>query len=377
MNFEKVINHKKKTLIHGTHGGEIYDNDPIINNKSLLDFSTNINPFVAPDIIKQACLNSLNLVARYPDSNSTKLKEELLNYFENKISIENLIVGAGSMKLISLFCDMFINPNDEIIISQPTFSEYEWAVRKNAGKIVNIYRKPENNFRIEYKPIVNNISSKTKAIFICNPNNPNGYLDDSKELIKIINEASKNDVLILLDEVFIEFTGEFNSCVFKISSFDNLFICRSFTKFFGLTGLRVGFGVSTPEIIEYITCGQVLWPVNCFGQSLAIEMLKSKKFIEDSLNLFFKEREFIENELKKIHELKIFPSHANFFLINLEKTGIRSTKLKEELLKENILIRDCSNYNGLNDYYIRISVKTRESNLKLINSLKRIIKSHT
>ena len=375
MNLNKVINKKKRYLTHGNHGGEIYKFNSINNPNSLIDFSTNINPLVISNNLVRVCKDSIDQVPKYPDSNSTRLKKELVRYFDYKINKENLIIGAGSMELISIFCDMFIDSGDEIIIVQPTFSEYGWAVQKNGGNIVNVYRKSENYFRVECKPIINKITPKTKVIFLCNPNNPNGLLDNTKDLEKIINIASKNDVLVFLDEAFIEFTGEFNSFLYEISSFDNLFISRTFTKFFGLTGLRIGFGVSTPEIIDYVIRGQNLWSINYFGQITALEMLKSKKFIEDSLKFFSKERQFMKNELKKIPGLKIFPTDTNFFLINTENSGIKSTKIKELLLKDNILIRDCSNYNGLNDYYIRISIKNRDLNTKLINSLKKIILS--
>ncbi|MFW9971424.1 MAG: pyridoxal phosphate-dependent aminotransferase [Candidatus Odinarchaeota archaeon] len=375
MNFNKVINKKKRNLTHGSHGGEIYKLNSRNNPNSLIDFSTNINPLVTPNIFAKMYMNSINQVSKYPDSNSTLLKKELVIYFDNKVNKENLIIGAGSIELISIFCDMFIDPGDEIIIAQPTFSEYAWAVQKNGGTIINVYRKPENHFRVECKPIIDQITPKTKVIFLCNPNNPNGLLDHPKDIEKIINIASKNDVLVFLDEAFIEFTREFNSFIYRLSSHDNLFISRSFTKFFGLTGLRIGFGVSTPEIIDYITPGQNLWSVNCFGQIIAQEMLKSEKFIEDSLNFFSKERVFMKNELKKIPGVKIFPTDTNFFLINTENSQIKSNKIKELLLKENILVRDCSNYDGLNDYYLRISIKDRDLNIKLINSLKKIILS--
>ncbi|MFX1293803.1 MAG: pyridoxal phosphate-dependent aminotransferase [Promethearchaeota archaeon] len=375
MNLNKVINEKKRYLVHGNHGGEIYQFNSINDTNSLIDFSTNINPLMTSNMLVHICNDSISQVPKYPDSNSTRLKEELVKYFNNKIGKENLIIGAGSMELISIFCDMFIDPSDEIIIVQPTFSEYAWAVQKNDGTIINIYRKSENYFRIECKPIINKITPKTKVIFLCNPNNPNGLLDNPKDIEKIVNIASNNDILVFLDEAFIEFAREFNSFIYKISSFDNLFISRSFTKFFGLTGLRIGFGVSTPKIIDYVIRGQNLWSVNCFGQIIALEILKSKKFIDNSLKFFSKERKFMKNELKKIPELKILPSDTNFFLINTENSGIKSTQLKELLIKDNILIRDCSNYNGLNDYYIRISIKNRDLNIKLINSLKKIILS--
>lgn len=373
MNLNKIFSKIKKNLTHGSHGGEIYTINNIEYPESLLDFSTNINPLFTPDAFFKKIQNSMIQVQKYPDSNSTQLKQELVNYFNDRIGLDNILIGAGSMEIISIFCDMVINPSDEVIISQPTFSEYAWSIEKNGGKIIHVFRKPEKNFRIKSNPILDLISAKTRAIFICNPNNPNGLLDNFKDIEEIINIASKHDVLIFLDEAFIEFTGEPNSFVNKISLFDNLFVCRTFTKFFGLAGLRVGYGISTPEIIEYMSRGQLLWSVNCIGQSLAQQLLKSKSFVEESIEFISNERKFVINEIEKIPNLKIFPSDTNFLLINTAKTGITSAKLKKLMLKDDILIRDCSNYYGLDEYYIRVSIKTREQNLKMINSLKEII----
>ncbi|MFX1558239.1 MAG: pyridoxal phosphate-dependent aminotransferase, partial [Promethearchaeota archaeon] len=372
MNLDKIIINKKEHLKHGSHGGEIYNLNPKLFTNSIFDFSTNINPLVSPDDYYQVYLNSINQIPRYPDSNSTKLKDELVKYFKNEVTRDNLIVGAGSMEIISIFCDMFISPGDEIIINQPTFSEYVWAIQKNKGFIVNVYRKPENNFRIEIDSVLNNITTKTKVIFICNPNNPNGLLDNPEDLKNVIRIASQNDVLVFLDESFIEFTGESNSFVHEIVAFDNLFICRSFSKFFGLTGIRIGFGISTPEIINIVARGQLLWSVNCIAQNLAQEILKSKKLIKDSFKFFSKERQFVINELEKIPGIKIFPSDTNYILINFKNKKFKATQIKKLLIKENILIRDCSNFNGLDDYFIRVCIKTRELNLKLIKALKKI-----
>lgn len=374
MDLNRVINEKKKKLAHNSHGGEIYKIKTLHDFNSLLDFSTNINPLASLELFERAYLNSINQVSRYPDSKSTLLKEELVKYFENKITIENLIIGAGSEELISIFCSMFIDSGDEVIICQPTFTEYAWAIQKNEGKIINVYRKPKNNFQLECDPIISQITSKTKIIFICNPNNPNGLLDPFEKLEEIIKTASENDILVFLDEAFIEFTGESNSFVNKIALFDNLFVCRSFTKFFGIPGLRIGFGVSNPKIVNFITRGQVLWPVSCTAQRVAQEILRSKEFIDKSFNFFSEESKFVIKELKEISRLKVFPTSTNYILINTRKTGVKAPSIKELLLKEKILIRDCSNYEGLNEYYIRICIKSRELNLKLISSLKKIFR---
>ncbi len=318
-------------------------------------------------------LNATRQIVQYPDSDSSDLKQELIFYFGNVLKAENFIIGAGSMELITIFCDMFVSLGDEAIIPHPTFSEYEWAVRRNGGKIKTIYRKDSRDFRIESDEIIRAFSPKTKVVFLCNPNNPNGLLDSPSDIEGIISAASKREILVFLDETFIEFTGENNSFASRIHEFENLFICRTFTKFFGVPGLRVGYGVGSPEIIDILRMGQNLWSVNCVGQVVAQEMLRNSEFIKRSVSFYERERNFLATRLKDIPGLKIFPSNTNYLLLNIEAIGVTAREMKQKLLENGFLIRDCSNYPGLNDFYVRIAIKSRDKNSKLLDALLKVI----
>ncbi len=373
MDFNKIINNQRKNLVHSSHGGEIYDEKNFKSNSKILDFSINVNPLAITNNFLNLNRELLLEINRYPDSNSSRLKKAIVSYFNYEISVENLIIGAGSMDIISIFCDTVINPGDNVVICQPTFSEYKWAIQKNSGQVINTYRNPIDNFCLRYESIVNNINNKTKAIFICNPNNPNGLLDDAKIITEVIKFTSQKDIIIFLDEAFIEFAGEVNSFVKEIKNYENLFICRNFSKFFGIPGLRIGYGVSNPILIKYMQNTQNLWSVNCVGQRLAEKILSSNDFIKKSIEFVNKERYFLVSELKKFKQLKIYPTHSNFILIDITRSGIKSLDLKHLFLRENILIRDCSNFDNLDENFIRISIKNRNANLKLINTFKKIM----
>jgi threonine-phosphate decarboxylase len=277
------------------------------------------------------------------------------------------------MELIDLFGTAFIQHKNKVMIYQPTFSEYEWVVKKCGGKIINSFRNENNNFELNIATLEKGLSKNPKCIFICNPNNPNGYLDKRKPLEDFIVQAEKKNILVFLDEAFIDFTGEQNSLIRNIDRHPNLLIARSFTKFFGIPGLRVGFGGSTIEMIECLKKVQIQWPVNIIAQKLAELLIQSEEFISKSIEFFQKEREYMKSELSKIECLKIYPSSTNFFLVNIKDTNLSSKSLKKKMLKFNILIRDCSNYESLDENYIRIAVKSREQNCKLIEALSSII----
>jgi len=371
MDVKKLAN-KTRLISHGTHGGEIYRNPVLPTPDEIIDFSTNINELVPPEILQHAMLDATKQILQYPDSNSSDLKQELVRYFRNTLTAENFIVGAGSMELITIFCDMFIAPGDEVIIPHPTFSEYEWAVRRNGGNIKTIIRRESRDFRIEMDEIIQAFTPKTKVIFLCNPNNPNGLLDSPSNLKGIISTALKREILVFLDETFIEFTGEQNSFASQILQFENLFVCRTFTKFFGVPGLRVGFGVGRPEMLDILRQGQNLWSVNCVGQAVARQLLRDSESIKKIIPLIEDERHYLVTKLKAIPGIKVYPSNANYLLLNLQSLGIPGRELKQSLLAKGVLIRDCANYPGLNEFYVRIAIKTRYKNSRFLDILQKI-----
>ncbi|MFX1317363.1 MAG: pyridoxal phosphate-dependent aminotransferase [Promethearchaeota archaeon] len=370
LKLNKLVNKKLLNLKKKSHGGEIYKFS--IDKGKFIDFSTNINHLFAlkdyNDIINEA----LNQITKYPDSDSSRLKKSLNSYFQSKLKPENFIVSSGSMELIDLFGITFVQKNNKVIIYQPTFSEYEWVVKKCGGRILNVFRDEDNNFQLDFNILKKNLSKNPKCVYICSPNNPNGYLDDRKLLEEFIFQAGEQNVLVFLDEAFIEFTGEKNSMITRIDKYPNLFVTRSFTKFFGIPGLRIGFGVSNVKIIELLKKVQVPWPVNNIAQKLAEKLIQSKEFIKTSKEFFEKERDYVISELSNIKGFKIFPSSTNFLLINTKDTEFSSKILRKKMLKHNILIRDCSNYEGLDEYYIRIAIKSREQNNRLIDALSSI-----
>ena len=150
---------------------------------------------------------------------------------------------------------------------------------------------------------------------------------------------------------------------------------RSFTKIFGLTGLRIGYGIASEEIINVLLCAKIPWNVNCLAQAAAVVALKDEEHLRVTRELIKNEKAFLSTELEKIKSFKVFPPDANFFFIDIRKSGLTATELKNKLLRQGILIRDCTSFRGLDPYYIRVAVKTREENGRLIEALKRTVKN--
>ncbi|MFN4228074.1 MAG: pyridoxal phosphate-dependent aminotransferase [Candidatus Ratteibacteria bacterium] len=336
------------------HGGDIYS-----LKKEIIDFSSNTNPLPVSYKLKKIVLKEIEKIRIYPDNLCRDLRKEISKYW--KIKEENIFIGNGASEIIYLFFSIFKPKN--ILIPVPTFSEYERCAKIFGVK--TIFSVLDSNFKFRL-----NRKENFDSIIFCNPNNPTGnFIITKEEILKF------KDKLILVDESFMDFVEDEKekTMIYKAIEEKNLVVIRSFGKFWGLAGLRLGYLISNREIVEKFENNKITWNVNSIGQILAIELIKNKKFKEKMLKFIKKEKEYVYNEISKIPGLKIFPSFTNFFLIKIEKNGINVKILKEKLIEEDILIRDCSNFRGLSNKFFRISVRKHSENLKLINSLKKIL----
>ena len=196
-------------------------------------------------------------------------------------------------------------------------------------------------------------------------------------LTGIIEKALEQDSLVFLDEDFLEFVENERalSMMNKIKSYPNLFILKSFTKIFGLTGLRIGYGIANEEIVDILFRAKIPWNVNSLAQPAAIAALNDEEHLRVTRELIKKEKTKLLREFEKIGSFKVYPPDANFFFIDIRKSGLTAPELKSKLLRQGILIRDCTSFRGLDQYYIRVAVKTPAENERLIETLKRIVKN--
>jgi len=372
---ENLVKDSIKNLKPCVHGGEVLDaaGKSGFTREEILDFSSSVNPLGPSKKALEAAESSFKEIPAYPDSNSNELRQAIADHF-NVLSKNNVIVGNGSTELMYLFAETFIKKGDTAVIPAPTFGEYESAVRKT-GETPK-FVKLNKNFNVEAAVFKREMIG-AKIVFLCNPNNPTSILIPNETLKGIIEEALAQDILVFLDEDFLEFVENEKSLsmINKIESYPNLFILRSFTKIYGLTGLRVGYGIASQEIINMLLCAKIPWNVNCLAQAAAVAALKDEEHLRVTRELIKKEKAQLLDELGEIKSFKIFLPDANFFFIDIRKSGLTATELKNKLLRQGILIRDCTSFRGLDPYYIRVAVKTRVENERLIEALKRTVKN--
>lgn len=340
------------------HGGPFSIKYP---NSDILDFSSNISPLGASLLVRKTIKNHLKSIQIYPDPESTQLTKNLQYY--TKIHSSQIVIGNGATEIIYNFCQAFLSIKTPVLIPIPTFGEYEFAATLSGAK-VSFFKTM--NLENDVDDFISNLPSNG-CIFICNPNNPTGNLITKKTLQKIIASANQKKTLVFVDECFIELVPDHDESVIKlIKNYSNLFILRSLTKSFALAGLRIGYGIGSKQIISILNKIKIPWNVSGLAQHAAIAALTDLTYLDKVKTIIKKESLYLINCISKLNNFQCMSTSTNFILI---KTKIKSKILQKKLLEKKILIRDCSTIRGLNDHYIRIAVKTRKENDKLIKTL--------
>jgi len=351
-----------------SHGGNIYkiSKEYNIDKDDILDFSSNLNFITLSDRIKKNIMSNLNSIEQYPDIDYKELREKIAQV--HSIDSKSIIPGNGAIELIYLYCRS-IEITKALIIG-PTFSEYEKAL--NSSNVESEYFEllEEDNFQLNLNQFKDHYSrNKYDLIIICNPNNPTGRIIGIDEL-KEISSIMKNTHL-MIDESFLPFTSELeiDSMIPFVSENPHIFILRSLTKFYAIPGLRIGYGITSNDfLLKNMQERQEPWTINCFAESVVKEVIDDKDFISQSIARNNEERIFLFNGLLNVKWLKPFDSNVNFILLKITD-GRKSSDIKERLLNYKILIRDVSNFRFLDDSFIRIAVKNRSANEKLLHAL--------
>jgi threonine-phosphate decarboxylase len=346
------------------HGGNIYRaaEKAGIPAKKVLDFSASINPLGTPATAIAAISRQMGLISHYPQPFAEDLSLHIGEHF--KVNPDSVICGNGSNELIYLI-PRCLKPT-RVLVTAPTFSEYERAcVAAGAKKISRLPLKSEQNFDIDPDLFVRKMTQCDMA-FLCNPNNPTGRLLENRKVLKIADAARECGCYLIVDEAFIDFASS-DSVLARVKNNPRLIVIRSMTKFYALAGLRIGFGVVPEHLVAGLEKYREPWTVNTLAQAAVRSVLSDRPYQEASIRNMEKEKQFLEKGLKRLG-ITWYPSSANFYLLHVPgaQAMIRTLEAK------GILVRDCSDFHGLDNSYIRIAVRTRRENKRLLKELSAI-----
>jgi len=369
---QQIVNRDLASLKTQLHGGNVWDkfDESIIKSGKVIDFSSNISPLGPSRKVREVIKNSFWKLGFYPQTDAKKLRKTIARQYKD-LSFRNVIVGNGSSELIYLFADVFVQKRTLALIPIPTFSEYEAAIRRAGGKVKDI--RPKKDLRINIEGILNLIS-KDRIVILCNPNNPTGTLVDPEDLRTIITIAARRKALIFIDEAFMDFVEDQkkHSLASEVQEHPNLLVLRSLTKFHSLAGLRIGYGLASEEIIEALHRAKVPWTVNCLAQAAAETALRDDEHAKSVRESVARERAFMLNQLKAIPGLGVNGSETDFLLIDTRGIGLTGKEISKRALEEEMMIRDCSSFKGLDEFHVRIAIRTRKQNLALLRFLGRL-----
>jgi threonine-phosphate decarboxylase len=354
------------------HGGNIREvqNKYGLSKSAVLDFSASISPFGPPRGVKEVIKKSIDALPNYPDSDCLELRQAIAAY--RQIYRDNILVGNGSTELIHLIARV-LTPK-QALIPTPTFAEYEDAVRLTGGRCIFVKARPDKDFSWPMETILGRLN-QADILFLCTPNSPTGYLMPEADIYNIIHACKKHKIVLVIDETFLDFVdgGEQRSFVSLAARTSNIIVLRSFTKLYALPGLRLGYLVGGKTLVRKLSRMQPPWMVNALAQAAGLEALKDRPYAAQTVVQLNLEKEWLIAELSKTPGLLPYHSAANFILCRIATKKIDSAALTDEMARKGILIRNCSAYQGLDKYFIRVAVRTREENARLISSLREVL----
>ncbi len=326
-------------------------------NESALGMSSRVKKVIS--------VKKLNF-SRYPDGKSKALRNQIARKF--KCNKDRIICGAGSDEVIQMLCQLFLKPKDEVIVPQFSFLMYRIYTRIVGANV--IFAK-EIKFKVSVPEIIKKVTKKTKIVFLANPNNPTGTYLSKLELIELRKKLRKN-ILLVVDDAYAEYmkNSDYKSGLDLFKNKYNVFILRTFSKIYGLSSLRVGWGYGSKKIIDALNIIKPPFNVNEVAQKAAIEALKDSNFITKSIkhNIFYAKK--LKNFLNKYH-ISSNKVSANFLLLNFTKCKLRARYFHEKLKLKGIILRSTENGYKIKNM-LRLTIGSKRENFKFMKEVESI-----
>ncbi len=351
------------------HGGNVYEMARRFNlaQEDIVDFSASVSPLGIPKKVMAAVQASLVMLTHYPDPDCIEFRQAVAQ--KHGVERANVLAANGAAEIIYLIARM-VRPA-RTLIPYPTFIEYECAVRSVGGEIAGIaFQQQGSQFVIRRDEFLGSIPG-SNLIFICNPNNPTGTIWRFNELMEIIEVGQAHDCLIVIDEAYLDLAenGDRHSLVGQIDNYYNLIVIKSLTKVYALPGLRIGYAVAPPHLIQALSVLRDPWSVNALAQAAGTAALQEVDYLVQLQGLVQRERQYLYEQLASIPGLTVYDPTANFILADAGIAGITTGELQQALARQGLFIRDCTGFNGLGRGFFRIAVRTRADNQRLIDAI--------
>lgn len=365
MTLEDRVRPEVRGMVRPKHGGDVWD------RLEVRDFSSNVNPLGPPERLDEYIAEASRDMINYPDDHCRELKEAISQRFG--VPVTNIMVGAGSAELIRLFPEVFVRQGDKVIMPRPTFSEYGFACQLMGAKMVDLPLPEDDGFHPDIGDLISAMGPGSKAVFLCNPNNPTARMVSKKEVMEVVEEAGRKDVMVFLDETLLELSEKERdvTCVGEVEGHDNMFLIRSFTKTFAMPGLRIGYGFGSKGVVRYMDAARLSWNVGTIEQRVATKLMVNEQgHVRTAVRMLVDEKERMREGISHILKHRVRLPDSYFFFHPLRPLGVTSPKFRDMMLRHNVLVRDCSSFGPPGHSYSRFCVKTRASDDEFLEALK-------
>lgn len=357
------------------HGGDIYSAARELNRDpaEILDFSASINPLGPSSHVWKAITASRHLLSHYPDPHCWDLRQALATFWHT--DPEQIVVGNGSTELIDVLPRAL--GMHRLLVVQPTFSEYAAAMKRAGGQTTSLYADRSNQYALPIDRLCRVMETgrhdgrSIDGILVGHPNSPTGQACSADHVARLATVARRHGRWLVIDEAFADYCPE-RSVLPPASSWPQVVVLRSMTKFYALPGLRVGYAVATPAVIRRLRRQLPPWSISAMGQVAALAALNDAAHARRSLQFMARERERLETMLAALPGCIVMPTYANYFLVELPR-GRHARDVTAQMRNEGLLIRDCSSIPGCTTRSIRLAVRSQQENDRLIQALANLL----
>lgn len=368
------MNDASQILARVVHGALDYDELRRLNihPDDVLDFSVNSNPYGPSPCVREAIAGVA--IERYPDRECWQLRQAILKYelIGCKLPLSSFICGNGTSELIWTIARAYLKPGATTLIIGPTFGEYEVAARATGAFVLEIQSQAEQHFQLDLSALFSALRNEhPRLVWLCNPNNPTGGLLEHQSLFDLVTECRRIGALLVVDESYRHFVwpAEAFSAVDLITSDDEttpVLVLRSLTKDFALAGIRLGYVVSSVNVVRQLQRQLPAWNVSSIAQAAGVAALSDREHFEQSMTQLMHEREAFFTVLQQVG-LRMIPSQTHFCLLEVGD----AYRVRQQLLQRGLLVRDCTSF-GL-PRYIRVATHPEFAWSKLVSALQEIV----
>ncbi|MCI5952326.1 MAG: aminotransferase class I/II-fold pyridoxal phosphate-dependent enzyme [Anaerostipes sp.] len=356
------------------HGSDLEKVEKVfgIKKEDITSFGANVNPLGISPMLRANLSAHIDAITSYPDREYTDLRNAISIYTNAPLS--SIMVGNGSTELIGLFIQIQ-NPKKALILS-PTYSEYEREISLSGGSCLYHYLKEENQFHIDIDALLADITAEIDLLIICNPNNPTSTIIPRQEMEQIVKHCQKTDTFVLIDETYIEFSPDMEAVtsIPLTKHYPNMVILRGISKFFAAPGLRLGYSICSNEAL-YDRMKEIKnpWTINSLAGVAGEIMFSDHDYIHHSKAFTHTERAYCQEQLDAMDHVRYYDSYGNFILVKILKEGLTSSDLFVHCIKKGLMIRDCSDFAGLDETFVRFCFMSHEKNVALMDAFREVL----